>query len=168
MSSLFGRWAQSGLDAAIASAVAAGDTRTDFRAAICRFEDDLFAQYPAGHARIPRAEARDMMVEIFEALGRRPPRLELVRSFSDPRIGGFADVANHRIAIERGHLYRFLVLHEAAHLVVPEDRLHGPAFTFVAQLLYRSFIGIPEDAIERCLVRNGLPVLTDGALRLAA
>ena len=168
MSSLFGRWVQGGLDAAIASAVAAGDTNTDFRAAVCRFEDDLFAQYPDGHARIPRGEACDMVMEIFSALGRRPPRLDLVPGFSDPRIGGFADVANHRIAIERGHLYRFLVLHEAAHLVVPEDRLHGPAFTFVAQLLYRSFIGIPEEAMRRCLARNGLPVLTDGPLRLAA
>ncbi|HUK59748.1 MAG TPA: hypothetical protein VLV50_11000 [Stellaceae bacterium] len=168
MSSLFGRWAESGLGAAIASAVAAGDLRTDFRAAICRFEDELFALYPAGHARISLGEAREMVDEIFAVLALRPPRLELVRRFADPRIGGFADVAGHRIAIERGHLYRFLVLHEATHLLVPEDRLHGPAFTFVAQLLYRSFIGIPEEAVRLCLTRNGLPVLTDPTPRLAA
>jgi hypothetical protein len=168
MSTIFGRWARSGLGEAIASAVAEGDTGTDFRAAICRFEDELFAEYPAGHAVIALADAKAMVAEIFAGLGRPPPRLALVPRFADPRIGGFADVANHRIAIERGHLYRFLVLHEAAHLVVPEDRLHGPAFTFVAQLLYRSFIGIPEEAVRHALARNGLPVFTGLAARLAA
>ena len=168
MSTVFGRWARSGLGEAIASAVAEGDSETDFRAALCRFEDDLFADYPAGHALIGYGDAKAMVAEIFGALGRRPPRLALVPGFADPRIGGFADVANHRIAIERGHLYRFLVLHEAAHLVVPEDRRHGPAFTFVAQLLYRSFVGIPEDAVRRTLDRHGLPVFTGAAARLAA
>jgi hypothetical protein len=168
MSTIFGRWARRGLSEALAAAIGEGDTKTDFRAALCRFEDDLFGDYPDGHALVELAAAKGMLAEIFGALGRRVPRLALVPGFSDPRIGGFADVANHRIAIERGHLYRFLVLHEAAHLVVPEDRLHGPAFTFVAQLLYRSFIGIPEDAVRRCLVKHGLPVYTNAAQRLAA
>ena len=78
------------------------------------------------------------------------------------------DVANHRIAIERGHLYRFLVLHEAAHLIVPEDRRHGPGFTFILQLLYRSFVGIPEEAVRHYLSRHGLPLFTAAERRLAA
>jgi hypothetical protein len=168
MSNIFGRWAQGGLGAAIASAVAEGDTETDFRAALCRFEDDLFADYPAGHALISYGDAKAMVTDIFAALGRPTPRLALVPGFTDPRIGGFADVANHRIAIERGHIYRFLVLHEAAHLVVPDDRRHGPAFTFVAQLLYRSFIAIPEEAVRRGLAHHGLPVFTGSAVGLAA
>jgi hypothetical protein len=69
-------------------------------------------------------------------------------------------VANHRIAIEKGYLYRFLVLHESAHLIVPEDRRHGPAFTFILQLLYRSFVGIPEEAVRGFLTRHGLPTYT--------
>jgi hypothetical protein len=168
MSTIFGRWARRGLGEAIASAVAEGDTKTDFRAALCRFEDDLFGEYPAGHALLDYGAAKAMVAEIFGALDRRPPRLTLVPGFADPRVGGFADIANHRIAIERGHLYRFLLLHEAAHLVVPEDRLHGPAFTFVAQLLYQSFIGVPEDAVRRCLARHGLPIFTGVTARLAA
>jgi hypothetical protein len=69
-------------------------------------------------------------------------------------------VANHRIAIEKGYLYRFLVLHESAHLIVPEDRRHGPAFTYILQLLYRSFVGIPEEAVRSFLTRHGLPAYT--------
>ena len=168
MSTIFGRWARHGLYQAIASAVAEGDTETDFRSAICRFEDDLFADYPAGHARIECREARAMVSEIFTTLGCRAPKIALVPGFTDPRVGGFADIANHRISIERGHLYRFLVLHEAAHLIVPEDRLHGPAFTFVAQLLYQSFVAIPEEAIRARLARHGLPLFTGSTARLAA
>ena len=153
MSTIFGRWARSGLGEAIASAVAEGDTDTDFRAAICRFEDDLFADYPAGHALIALATPKPWWPRSSQrSAAAAAPRARA--GFADPRIGGFADVANHRIAIERGHLYRFLVLHEAAHLVVPEDRRHGPAFTFVAQLLYRSFIGIPEEAVRHGLART--------------
>ena len=59
-----------------------------------------------------------------------------------------------------GYLYRFLVLHESAHLIVPEDRRHGPAFTYILQLLYRSFIGIPEEAVRSFLTRHGLPAYT--------
>jgi hypothetical protein len=153
---------------ALAAAIAEGDSETDFRAALCRFEDDLFAAYPAGHAIVEYDAARRMVAEIFGALGRIVPRLAIVPGFTDPRVGGYADVANHRIAIERGHLYRFLVLHEASHLIVPEDRRHGPAFTFVLQLLYRSFVGIPEEAVRHYLVRHGLPAATDCAPRIAA
>ena len=41
-----------------------------------------------------------------------------------------------------------------------EDRRHGPAFTYVLQLLYRSFIGIPEEAIRRFLNKHTLPNYT--------
>jgi hypothetical protein len=129
----------------------------DYRAALCRFEDDLFAAFPAGHEIIPEEEALSMIGELFRACGRPTPTLEMVPGFDDPRIGGFADVAQNRIAIETGFLYRFLVLHECAHILVPEDRCHGPAFVHVLQLLYRRFIGIPEAAIRRYLDRHGLP-----------
>lgn len=166
MSTLFARLAKRGLNQAVAAAVRHGDNRTDFRAAICRFEDDLFAAFPAGHGFMEYSAAQAMIAEIFAACGRRAPALALVPGFDDPRVGGFADVANHRIAIERGYLYRFLVLHEAAHLIVPEDRRHGPAFTYILQLLYRSFIGIPEEAVRRFLSKHELPVYT-GAPTLA-
>jgi 3',5'-cyclic AMP phosphodiesterase CpdA len=168
MATLFGRWARRGLSEALAAAVGDGDGETDFRAAVCGFEDDLFSAYPLGHGLMPYDAARAMIAEIFGALGRRPPRLAIVPGFVDPKIGGYADIANHRIAIERGHLYRFLVLHEAAHLIVPEDRRHGPGFTFMLQLLYRSFIGIPEEAVRQYLSRHGLPGFTGPESRLAA
>lgn len=156
----FGRAAQRGLSAAIATATRFGDLTIDFRAAICRFEDDLFAEFPTGHRLMEYDDAVRMLRDIFRSIGRATPRLALVPGFDDPRVGGYADVKNHRIAIETGYLYRFLVLHEAAHLIVPEDRRHGPAFTYTLQLLYRSFIGIPEDAMRRFLNRHGLPAVT--------
>ncbi len=144
MATIFGRLARKGLNEALLAATQEGDTETDFRAAVCRFEDELFAAYPLGHRVMEYRAAEQLIAQVFTALDRRPPSLAMVAGFSDPRVGGYADIANHRIAIERGHLYRFLVLHESAHLIVPEDRRHGPAFTFVLQLLYRSFIGVPE------------------------
>lgn len=156
----FVRAVNRGLRDAIAAATRGSARGGDFRAAICRFEDDLFAAFPAGHRLLGYDEATAMIGEIFATLCRAPPRLALVAGFDDPRIGGFADIRNHRIAIERGYLYRFLVLHEAAHLIVPEDRRHGPAFTYVLQLLYRSFIGVPEEAVRRLLGRHGLPAHT--------
>jgi hypothetical protein len=168
MATVFGRWARRGLRLALAAAISDGDRETDFRAAVCRFEDDLFAAYPFGHEVMGYEAARAMIGEIFAALGQPAPRLAIVPGFADPRIGGYADIAKHRIAIERGHLYRFLVLHEAAHLIVPEDRLHGPGFTFILQLLYRSFIGVPEDKLRQYLGRHGLPLCTGAERRLAA
>jgi hypothetical protein len=164
----FARLAKGGLAEAIAAAVRLGDNQTDFRAAICRFEDDLFATFAEGHAIMGYRAAKAMLGEIFATCGRRPPALHMVPGFTDPRVGGYADVANHRIAIEDGHLYRFLVLHEATHMLVPADRCHGPAFTFVLQLLYRSFIGIPEEVMEHFLRKHGLPALTDTPALLAA
>jgi hypothetical protein len=156
----FSRVARRGLKEAIAAASRHGDAGSDFRAAICRFEDDLFAAYPAGHRLIDYDAAAKMLRDIFTACDRTPPKLALVAGFDDPRVGGFADVANHRIAIEKGYLYRFLVLHESAHLIVPEDRRHGPAFTYILQLLYRSFVGVPEEAVRSFLTRHGLPAYT--------
>ena len=162
----FARVAKRGLGQAIAAASRGGDLATDFRAAICRFEDDLFAEFPAGHGLMDYDAAAAMLREVFAACGAAPPALALVPGFDDPRVGGFADVANHRIAIENGYLYRFLVLHESAHLLVPQDRRHGPGFTYVLQLLYRSFVGIPEEAVRRFLTRHGLPAYT-GARAMA-
>jgi hypothetical protein len=156
----FARAARHGLREAVAAAMRDCAQEGDFRAAVCRFEDDLFAAFPAGHRLLGYDEAAAMIGVVFATLGRAPPRLSLVAGFDDPRIGGFADVRNHRIAIEKGFLYRFLVLHEAAHLIVPEDRRHGPAFTYILQLLYRSFIGVPEEAVRRFLGRHGLPAYT--------
>ena len=168
MATLFGRWARRGLSEALAAVIGGGDRQTDFRAAVCGFEDDLFSAYPLGHGVMAYDAARGMIAEVFGALGRPSPRLAIVPGFADPKVGGYADIANHRIAIERGHLYRFLVLHEAAHLIVPADRLHGPGFTFILQLLYRSFIGIPEETVRQYLERHGLPASTGLDNRLAA
>jgi hypothetical protein len=130
----------------------------DLRAALCRWEDDLFSEFPAGHELIDRDEAEAVIAAIFRAVGRPVPTLRLVPGFDDPRIGGFADVANHLIAIETGFLYRFLVLHECAHLLVPEDRLHGGTFLYVLTYLYQHFIGIPEMPARRLLQTHGLPI----------
>jgi hypothetical protein len=168
MASAFSRFARKGLSQAMAAAAAEGDTGTDFRAAVCRFENELFAAYPLGHTRMGVRAAEQMLKQIFSDLGLRPPMLSMVAGFADPRVGGYADIPNHRIAIERGHLYRFLVLHESAHLIAPADRRHGPAFTFVLQLLYRSFLGIPEEPVRRLLLAHGLPWCPANRLALAA
>jgi len=160
MTALFARVVERGLGDCLAAAVRDSDRATDFRAAVCRFEDDLFASFPAGHQVLDYYEGAAMVREIFRVLGRCPPRLALVPAFADSRIGAYADIRNHRIAIDRDHLYRFLVLHEAAHFIVPVDRRHGPAFTYILQLLYRSFIGIPEDAMRCFLSRHRLPSYT--------
>jgi hypothetical protein len=49
------------------------------------------------------------------------------------------------------------VLHEAAHLLMPSDRHHGAAFIYVLQTLYRTFLGIPEEAIRALLTQHKLP-----------
>lgn len=145
----------------VASARLLPESRIDYRPALCRFEDDLFSAYSAGHEIVSYGEALGMIGGLFRAVGRAAPNLVLVPGFDDPKIGGFADVANHTIKIETGYLYRFLVLHESAHILVPEDKKHGPGFTFVLQLLYRRFIGIPVDAMQRYLKRHGLPAVTE-------
>jgi hypothetical protein len=149
------------LCAGVASARFMAPTRTDYRPALCRFEDDLFAEFTEGHEIVSYAEAVRMIGRIFRAIGRPAPALRLVPGFDDPKIGGFADVASHTIKIEDGYLYRFLILHECAHIIVPDDRKHGPAFTYVLQLLYRAFIGIPEGAMAAYLEHHGLPSLTE-------
>ena len=136
------------------------ESAADFRAALCRFEDDLFAEFGAGHQIVSYEAAVKMIGEVFRACGKAAPTLEMVPGFDDPKIGGYADVACHRIKIETGFLYRFLVLHECAHILVPDDRKHGHTFTYVLQLLYRAFCGIPETAMRRCLERHGRPSLT--------
>jgi hypothetical protein len=168
MSTVFARLARQGWSKALAAAIDAGDNRTDFRAAVCGFEDDLFAAFPVGHAKLEFGAAKRLVAEIFMTLDRRPPRLTLVAGFADPRVGGYADIVNHRIAIESGHLYRFLVLHESAHLIVPGDRRHGPGFTFVLQLLYLSFSAIPEDAARHFLSKHGLPCYLPENFAIAA
>ena len=142
----------------------------DHREALCRFEDELFARYPEGHRIMDEAGTRALLATVFTACGRRVPKLEMVAGFADPQIGGFADVRRHRILIEKGCLYRFLVLHEAAHLLAPSDHRHGAAFTYVLQTLYRTFIGVPERVMRDLLVRHGLPSYTDlpQDVRLAA
>jgi hypothetical protein len=136
------------------------DSEVDYRSALCRFEDDLFAEFASGHQIISYDAAVKMIGEVFRACGKPAPTLEMVPGFEDPRIGGFADVARHRIKIEKGYLYRFLILHECAHILVPDDRKHGHAFAFVLQYLYRVFCGIPEAAMRHYLERHGLPSLT--------
>jgi hypothetical protein len=143
-----------GVDAAMARARPAGDCRD----ALCRWEDELFSRFRDGI--VTREAAARLVAAVFEACGRTAPALALVAGFDDPRIGGFADVARHRILIEEGCLYRFLILHESAHLLVPGDRRHGPAFIYVLQALYRGFIGVPEAAIRESLIRFGLPSYT--------
>jgi hypothetical protein len=145
----------------VASARFMPDSKTDYRPAVCRFEDDLFAEFTAGHEILSYAESLRMIGVLFRAVGRAAPDLQLVPGFDDPKIGGYADVANHTIKIEEGYLYRFLILHECAHILVPEDKKHGAAFTYMLQLLYRAFVGIPEEAIRHYLERHGLPSLTE-------
>jgi hypothetical protein len=144
----------------IAEAVRFGNPDLDYRSALCRWEDDLFAEFPEGHALMEYDDAVRMIGAVFRAVGKPAPSLKLVPGFDDPRVGGYADVARNMIAIETGFLYRFLVLHECAHILVPHDRNHGPAFTYVLQLLYRSYLGIPEAAVQRHLRHHGLPSYT--------
>jgi hypothetical protein len=137
------------------------DAERDYRAALCRFEDDLFARYRDGHRILGEAEASALIATVFTACGRAVPDLDLVDGFDDPRVGGLADVEGNRIMIEKGCLYRFLVLHESAHLLVPTDHRHGPVFTYVLQMLYRTFIRVPEHVIREFLIRHELSSYTE-------
>jgi hypothetical protein len=143
------------------SAVAAFPDRcTDYRSAVYRWEDALFEQHPQGHRILTEDEACRLIREIFIVCERPAPVLELVPGFTDPAIGGYADVARNRILIEIGSLYAYLVLHEVAHILVPEDRQHGPAFTYVLQNLYRSYLDIPDGTVRALLEEHGLPIHT--------
>jgi len=46
------------LGEAVAGALSPHHAEQDCRAALCRFEDELFARYPDGHRIIGEAEAR--------------------------------------------------------------------------------------------------------------
>jgi hypothetical protein len=96
--------------------------------------------------------------EVFGCCGRPVPALQIVPGFDDPEIGGWADAAGHRILIEDGFLHAYLLLHEAAHLLVPEDRRHGAAFIRVARSLYSAFLGIPDGDLAARARAHGLPV----------
>jgi hypothetical protein len=148
------------LNEGVRAATFAGQHGVEYRPALCAWENELFAQFPQGHQLLDENEASALIAQVFDACERPAPILELVPGFADPQIGGFADVEGHRIVIEAGCLYRYLVLHEIAHLLVPEDRHHGPAFTYVLQSLYRFYLQIPEDGIRVSLERNGLPAYT--------
>jgi hypothetical protein len=148
------------LNEGVLAAKACGDVETEYRSALCAWEDRLFAQFRQGHEIITKPEADLLIAEIFAACGRPAPALELVPGFPDPKIGGYADVAENRILIEEGFLYRYLLLHEISHILVPEDLFHGPAFIYVLQMLYRICLGIPEDAIRTSLEAHGLPSYT--------
>ena len=71
---------------------------TDYRPALCRFEDNLFRTYRIGHQIISEQDARDLVDEVFDDLDMEPPELVLVNGFSDPQIGGYADVATALLA----------------------------------------------------------------------
>jgi hypothetical protein len=144
----------------IAAAAMLGGPVRDCRDTLCRWEDALIARFPAGHAILSPHAARRLIDGVFAACGREAPQLHLVPGFDDPRVGGFADVARNRIVIENGCLYRFLVLHESTHLLVPQDRHHGAVFIYVLQALYRAHLGIPETAIGELLSSHDLPSFT--------
>ncbi len=156
----FAASAQWVLTEGVLAAKACGDVDVEYRPALCAWEDGLFARFRQGHEIIEKPEADHLIAEIFAACGRPTPALELVPGFPDPQIGGYADVAENRILIEEGFLYRFLVLHEVSHILVPEDQCHGPAFIYVLQTLYRVCLGIPEEAIRTSLEAHGLPSYT--------
>jgi len=146
---------------AAAAALSPHCAEQDYRDALCRWEDALFARFPDGHRILDADEARALIARVFGAFDRPVPVLEIVPGFDDPRIGGFADIPGNRILIEEGCLYRFLILHESAHLLAPTDQHHGAMFTYILQILYRVFIGIPEHPIRELLERHGLPSHTD-------
>jgi hypothetical protein len=148
------------LNEGVLAAKACGNGEIEYRPALCAWEDRLFAQFRQGHELITKPDADLLIAEIFAACGRPAPVLELVPGFPDPRIGGYADVAKNRILIEEGFLYRYLVLHEIGHFLIPEDHCHGPAFIYVLQTLYRIYLGIPEEAIRTSLEAHGLPSYT--------
>jgi hypothetical protein len=145
----------------VAAALSPPRAEQDYRDALCRWEDALFARFPDGHRILDVSEASALIATVFGAFDRPVPTLEIVAGFDDPRIGGFADIPGNRILIEDGCLYRFLILHESAHLLVPTDQRHGAMFTYVLQILYRMFIGIPEHPIRELLECHGLPSHTD-------
>jgi hypothetical protein len=136
------------------------DLGVDYRPAVCRWENDLFEQHPQALRILDEDESRALIGDIFAACGLPAPALELVPGFTDPEVGGYADVARNRILIERGFLHAYLVLHEVAHILVPEDRLHGSSFVFVVQTLYRIYLGIPEASLCDLMHRHGLPGLS--------
>jgi hypothetical protein len=157
MSAFAARAILSGLEATIATASRYGPALRDYRAVVCRFEDGLFAAVPSGRGLVEPAEAQAMIDDIFGALGRNAPRLCLVSGFADPRIGGFADFARRLVLIERSALHRYLVLHESAHFLMPQDLWHGPGFLHVLQFLYRNLIGVPDEAIRWFMRLHALP-----------
>jgi hypothetical protein len=108
------------------------DSTIDYRAALCRWEDDLFAEFTAGHQILEYDAALTLIRDVFRLCRRPTPGLRLVPGFDDPSIGGFADIARNCIVIEEGFLYRYLILHECAHILVPHDRRHGPAFIYTS------------------------------------
>jgi hypothetical protein len=129
----------------------------DWRPSVLRWEDDFCRRHPQALRILSPEEARAVLEAVFGRCSRPTPALLLVPGFEDPEIGGWADATGHRILIEDGFLHAFLLLHEAAHLLVPEDRQHGAIFIRVARTLYSTFLGIPDDDLAVLAQAHGLP-----------
>jgi hypothetical protein len=147
------------LDSGVRAPAIGGAPGIDYRPAVCRWENHLFKKHPQALRILEEGEAQALIREIFAACGGRlpAPTLEMVPGFADPQIGGYADVARNRILIERGFLYAYLVLHEIAHILVPEDRRHGPAFIHILQTLYRIHLDIPDTDLRNLMREHDLP-----------
>src|SRR5260370_39447559 len=72
----------------------------DYRDALCRWEDALFARFPDGHRILNADEATALIAAVFGAFDRPVPTLEIVPRFAGPQIGGVADDAGHRLLHE--------------------------------------------------------------------
>jgi hypothetical protein len=137
-----------------------GESGIDYRPAVCRWENDLFERHPQALRLLEEQAARTLIRRIFADVELPAPRLAIVSGFSDPDIGGYADVVRNVIFIEEGFLHVYLILHEIAHVLVPEDRLHGAAFIHVAKALYGAHLDIPEADLVALMRRHRLPELS--------
>lgn len=141
-------------------AVLANGNQVNFRSALCSWEDELFTEFRRGHSLMEYESAKALIRRVFRTFNKPEPSLLIVPGFDDPRVGGYANLEYNYILIETGFLYRFLVLHECAHILAPADRNHGPAFIAVLEFLYRQHVAISREAILRHLRRHGLPETT--------
>ena len=161
MQASFIRSATRDLSDGVSAALAHGVTGKDYRAALCRWEDDLFQRFPLGHGIIAQHEAAGLIETIFDACGRSIPKLRLVRGFDDPQVGGFADIARHCIVIEEGCLYRFLVLHEFGPYAGSDRPPPWAGLHLRSAGSLSCFHRHSRSGDSRVLLRHGLPSYTD-------
>ena len=137
--------------------------KSDPDARFYRFEDEAVGECNV-EPPMSEAQALTFLREVWHqaAPGQLPLNFDLpelkVRHRRSGRYQADADYGRHRIAVDSPVLRRHWVLHEAAHLLLPDHRNHGPMFARTLFQLWERWLGVPVAHAEQLAKQHGIAV----------